>query len=454
VLPFVNLTGDENADYVVDGLTDEVIAQLGALGRSRLGVIARTSVMTYRETPKTVAEIGRELNVHYVLEGSVRGDGSRVRVNAQLVSTDDEAHMWAGTFERAADEAMALQTDVAARVVRALALQLVTDRERVDRPPSTNRAAWDAYLQARYWMNRGSADAVKRAVEHLERAVAVDPEFAGAWALLAEVKHLQVMIGDVAPTDAYPRAAEAAERAVSLAPQLPDSHVAAGVVQLWFEWSPSKAQASFERALSLNGSHGVAHHDYAWTLVALGRLEEAVAHIEIARDLDPLSIRSTADVGWLRLHLRQPGEASLACEQALALAPSALEPQACFERAFIQRGLLAEAARAARTMLPTDGPLTRGWDESRTAAEKLGAVWRWRLERLEETSRTRWVSPYVLAVHHLLLGNEDAALTKLEEAVEQRVSTMVLLRTDPAVDGVRDEPRFHALLENIRPTPP
>ena len=307
VLPIVNGTGDNAADYVADGLTDEIIAGLGAISPARLGVIARTSVNTYRDTTKTVAEIGRELNVDYVLEGSMRRDGDRLRVSAELVTVTDQTQVWADSFERPAGDTMSLQTDMAVRVARALALQLVPDVQ--SRSADRQRVpadAWDAYLQGRHWKNRGGAAAGEQALQRFEDAVRIDPTFAAAWAEIADTRHFLVMIGALSPRQAYPRAREAADRALALNASLATAHVARGAIALFYDWSPPHAEQSLTRALSLNPSDADAHHDYAWTLVALGRFDEAVTHMSTARDLDPLSVRANADIGWLHLHLRQP----------------------------------------------------------------------------------------------------------------------------------------------------
>ncbi|MCA1585559.1 MAG: winged helix-turn-helix domain-containing protein [Acidobacteria bacterium] len=450
VLPFLNLTGDIDDEYLADGLTDELIAQLGGVSPNRLGIISRTSVMTYRGTQKTVAEIGRELHVAYVLEGSVRRDGGRLRVTAELVSTADQTQRWSDSFERSAADVMTLQTEVAARVARALALELVPgDYARPIPSPTGSAEAWDEYLRGRYWMHRGTADDVDKAVEQLQSALRRDPAFAAAWAQLAEARHLQVMIGARAPLSAYPDAADAAARAITLDSALAEAHVASGLVQFWFDWSPARAAQSFARALSIDASNGAAHHDYAWSLVALGRFDEAVQHITTARDLDPLSARANTDVGWLHLHLRQPTDATRACQHTLAIYPQSLEAQACLERAFLQRGLLAEAVAAARATLPAGTDPTAVFQPAIGPAAQLHAMWAWRLNRLQQAASKRWVSPYQMAVHHLWLDQPDQALARLQDALDQRIGMMALLASDPAMDPLRGDPRFQALVDHV-----
>ncbi len=448
VLPFVNLTGDRDADYFVDGVTDELIAQLGRVSPQRLGVIARTSVMRYRNSEKNVAEIGRELGVGYVLEGSVRREGTRLRVTADLVNVSDQAQVWSDAFERPAADSMDLQTDLAARVARALALELVPGGGAPALPRTTGNAdAWEAYLRGRYWLTQGGGNAVRQAVEQFEAAVRLDPQFAAAWAQIAEARHTLVMIGTLPPNEAYPPAEQAAQRALSLDAALADAHVAAGIVQLWFDWRPADAARSFERAISLNSSHPAAHHDYAWALMALGRFDEAIAHITAARDLDPLSVRANADIGWLHLHLRQPTEATRACQHTLAIQPESLEAQGCLERAFLQRGLHADALRAALASLPKGEDIVL--PASAGADDRVKAIWQWRLQRMETASASRWVSPYQLAVHYAFVGNLDRAMDQLERAYNEHVGTLVVLKTDPALDALRANPRFAVLLQKV-----
>lgn len=450
VLPIENLTGDPDADYLADGLTDELIAQLGRLSPDRLGVISRTSVMAYRGAGKSVAEIGRELDVAFVVEGALRRDGSRVRVTSELVSTGDQTQIWADAFERPDTDTVLLQTDVGARIAGALARELVPGTPGPGLPPPTRNAdAWDLYLRGRHFMNRGTPSDVAEAVRLFEAAVAQDPAFAAGWAQIAEARHLQVMIGSGSPLDAYPAAGDAARRALGLDGSLADAHVAAGLVQLWFDWSPSAAADSFARALALNGSHGAAHHDYAWALVGLGRFDEAVAHITAARDLDPLSARANTDIGWMRLHLRQPTEAVRACEHTLAIQPASLEAQACLERAYLQRGLLAEAVNAARTARPVDADaigVARGVEP----LDQLRAIWQRRLDGLEQALARGWTSPYSMATLLVALDRPEAALTRLLEAYDQRIGMMAFLGTDPAMDPLRADARFQAILAKVK----
>lgn len=451
VLPIVNLTGDRGADYVADGVTDELIAGLGAVSPTRLGVIARTSVMKYRETTKSVTEIGSELNVDYVLEGSLRRDGERLRVSAELVAVGDQTQVWAETFERSTSDVMGLQSELSAQVARALALQLVPDTSsRTANGARVAPEAWDAYLQGRYWKQHGGTAEGAKALQLFEDAARLDPAFAAAWAEIADTRHYLVMISGLSPKQAYPRAQEAVQQALTLDSSLASAHIARGNIALWYDWSPQEAARELERGLALNPSDPNAHHDYAWALVALGRFDEAVAHMTTARDLDPLSSRANNDIGWLRLHLRQPTEAARACRQTLAFQPDSLDAQACLERAFMQRGLFDEAWRAAQASLPSGVDIVALTSASPDARERLRSVWRYRLTRLLDRAATTWVSPYQIAAHRLMLDDVDGVWPLLDEAFRERIGMLALLHTDPLLDPLRSDRRFEDLAAKVK----
>jgi DNA-binding winged helix-turn-helix (wHTH) protein/TolB-like protein len=450
VLPFLNLTGDESLEYVGDGLTDEVIGQLGLFAGQQIAVIARTSAMSYRGSAKSVSQIGAELNVSYIVESSVRRQGESLRISSNLIRVADQSRTasWTETFGPGLAPDDLRQTRAATRLARLIALELRGGTVDSHATASTaDTMAWNFFLKAKALRNSGAARDVREALVHFEAAVKRDPAFAAAWAAVAETRHLLVMIGAIAPDEAYEVASVAAKRAVSGDPNLSDGYVAQGLVQLWHEWRPQEAARSFEHALSLNPSHAAAHHDYAWSLLALGRDHDAIRHITIARDLDPVSTRANSVVGWLHLQLREPVEAARACERTLAIDASSLEAQACLERAHVQRGSVDMALAAAKATLPQSGGFIPANGES--AQDALRRIWRWRLQQLEQAAQTRWISPYTLAGLRASLGDTDKAIEDLEAAYDDRVGMVVFLRRDPVMDPIRQHPRVQALITRV-----
>jgi TolB-like protein len=452
VLPLEDLTGDPPPPWFADGLTDELIAQIGRVSPQRLGVIARTSAMTYRGSGKSIGEIGGELGVSHVVEGSLRREGTRLRVTMQLVSVGDQAPIWSESYDRSVHGALTIQSEIAAQVVRALALELLPAPWATPTWTGTHTPeARDALLRGKYFLNRGSPADLRSALTHFDEAIRRDRSFAAAHAARADAYHMLAMFGQMPPIEAYSLARAAAADAVRLDPNLADAHAAMGLVQLWADWKPAAAAASLERALALNPSDAAAHHDYAWALVGLDRFDDAARHIVRARELDPVSPRASNDIGWLYLQIRQPSEALRACRQTLALDPDSIEAQQCLERAHLQRGEMTEALAAARAAASRgQGEVPAVLDEDGPPRERLMRLWQLRLDRLRTLSAERYISPYTMAMHHAVLGDDEQAFAQLERAYDDRSPVMVLLPTDPLFERLRGDPRFARLVENVR----
>lgn len=459
VLPFENLSGNEKLEYVADGMTEELIVQLGQIAPERMGVIARTSAMRYRGAKESVRKIGAELQVQYVVEGSVRLEKSKAWITAQLIRVNDQTPVWAETFERDEASVFSIQHVVAARVAARLRDHLLPtdanlDATQVAKPASsTDAAAMDAYLQGRYLFHKGGTQNVAAGVEQFERAATADPAFAEAHAALADALHFGAMIGRYTMTEAAPRAKRAAASAIAADGSSSDAHAARGLVALWFEWNPETAAANFQRALQLNPSHAEAHHDYAWALVALGRDNEAVQEIQRAQALDPVSPRANMDVGWIYLGVRRYDDAIRFCTRMMEIEPRVFAAaQSCLESAYLHKGDARGAATAALQQL-TRNPATAGSVASlqKLAPEDtLHEIWKMRLgERMTNESKRK---AFRAAGLHLMLGNKQEALRLLEQAFAEREMLLVLLHRNPEFDALQTEPRFQRLLQQIKAT--
>lgn len=455
VLPFQNLSGNPELAYVADGMTEELIAQLGRIAPERLGVIARTSAMRYQGARESVTKIGGELGVEYVIEGSVRVEKDRAWITGQLIRVSDQTRTWADTFEMNGASVFTLQDLAARMIVLSVAQQLVPSAESLNERlarGSSNPAAMDAYLQGRYLLHRGGGDAIAKAVSHFERAVAADDKLVDAHASLADALQFGTMIGRFTPEEAAPRARAAAQRALAADASSSDAHAARGLVAMWFDWDPQQAAARFKKALAANPSNAEAHHDYAWALVALNRDEEAVREIQQAQTLDPVSPRANMDIGWLYLGVRRYDDAIRHCTRMVEIEPRVFEAaQSCLETAYLAQGDVRGAAAAAIRQLERNPSEAGRMAELQKLAPEavLRELWKLRLnQRMSSATRRK---AYRAAGWHLQLGEKEKALQYLEQAFAEREMLLVLMHRSPEFDSLRDEPRFNNLLAKIQP---
>ncbi|MGA9772134.1 MAG: FlgO family outer membrane protein [Blastocatellia bacterium] len=448
VMPFENLSSDPEQDYFSDGMTEEMIAQLGSLQPARLGVIARTSAMTYKRGDKDIRQIASELNVDYVLEGSVRREGDRVRITAQLIQTSDQTHLWAESYERNQQNALSLQSEVARSIARALTLELLP----VERDEgATSTEAHDAYLKGRYQWNKGRPDAIEKSIGQFEQAIEIAPDYALAHAGLSDSYIMLGMYYTIPPMEAYQKAKTAAARALALDDTLAEAHTSLGTIRFRFDWNWQEAEREFKRALELNPSYSRAHHDYAWFLVAMERFDEAIAEMNRAQELDPLSPLANSDVGWIYLRARRYDDAIKQIERTLELEPDFGSAQACLERAYRMKGMYKEALDVARKEMVRRGA---GSEElaaldHRDAIESMRSLERLRLKKRTEIAKERNVSPYSIAALYAEVDEKDASFEWLERAFRERDSDMASLKVDPAFDSLHSDARYFNLLRRI-----
>jgi len=452
VLPFENLSADPEQDYFSDGLTEEMIAQLGSLQPQRLGVIARTSAMTYKSANKDIRQIGRELGVDYILEGSVRRDGERLRITAQLIQVADQTHLWSESYNRSQSDALGIQGEVAGRVARSLALALLPARVPENSASSAVQpAAHEAYLRGRYLWNKGRVADLEKSVEYFNQAIELDRQYAAAYAGLADSYRLLAMFQGLSVQEALPKSIAAAETAIALDDRLAEAHAALGSVRFWFERNWDAAEREFRLAIEINPSYGPAHHDYAWYLVVMGRADEGVSEIKRARDLDPLSPLANSDVGWIYLSARKYDDAIAEMQRTLELEPNSLAVQDCLEHAYLYQGMYAEAAAAARRQMARLGasPEELAAIDRLDVNERLNAVYRWRLSQKLTAAQTRRVSAFSVAGLYAALRDQQRALEWLEKAFAERDLMLASLSVNPGFDGLRGDPRFGELLRRI-----
>lgn len=444
VLPFANLTGSADREYITDGLTEEMIA---ALGRVRdLGVIARTSVMRYKQTQKTVGQIARELRVDYVLEGSVREAGQRLRVTAQLIRTSDETHLWAENYDREVSDLLAVQGDVARRVAEETRLHLP--------PPADERTdpqAYVAYLRGRFEWNKRTKEGFEAGLVLFRQALDRDPRFARAWSGVADTYVLLSNYGHLDPRQAMPLALEAADRAVELNESLAEGHASLGFIHHAYTWEFDRAEREFRRALALNPNYARAHLWYGIYLINRKRFEEARAVLHQGLDADPLSDILRANLAICEFYARRTDDTLAPFEEAARQRPQDVGARGDLGRALGALGRHAEAVGEFQKAAEAagDDPMMLAqlaYHQGRSGREREAEAI---LGRLEGEAKTRRVAPYYLALVETGLGRNERALQYLEQVVAERHLGAISLNVDPEFDPLRPDPRFADLLHRI-----
>ena len=340
VLPFDDLSAAPQP-HLAGGMSEELITHLGRISPGRLGVIARTSTLRYAGTKKSIRDIGRELGARYVVEGSVRREGERVRVTAQLSDARDQTHVWAESFDRSGAGVLAIQEDVAQRIARALRIELLDGTTLTARSP----AAHEAYLRGRHLWHQGRTADVEAAIRELRAAVRAEPSFALAHIALAEAVHSLAMRGKIRPAEAANEIRRAADAALRSAPNLAQSHAVMAMLRFWYERDLDAAEESFRRAIELNPGEPGALHDHGWLLISRGAFDEGIAEIRRAQELDPVSPRANAHVSWAYIYARRYTDAIREANRAIALSPGFHEAYWCLERAHELSGDFAGALK-------------------------------------------------------------------------------------------------------------
>src|SRR6266850_1051399 len=453
VLPFQNLTGDPGQDFFSDGFTEEMITQLGYLDPAHMGVIARTSAMQYRDTKLGVDAIARELGVQYVVEGSVRRAANRIRISAQLIQVHDQTHLWAQNYDREGRDVLDVQSQVANAIAQQIQLKLTPEASsRFARSTPVDQEAYDAYLQGRYFWNRRDKPGLQKAVRYIEQAVARDPNQPKFYAGLADALAIMGSLPDspIPRPEAMERARTAAMKAISLDESSAEPHASLAFVEMHYDWNWPAAEKEFRRAIELNSSYATAYHWYAYYLMAMGRQEDSLAEIRRAQELDPLSLIIQRDVADMLYYARRYDEALVQCRKTLERDPHfALANYSLFQ-IYSQKKMIPEMDQALGEVQASGG---EGASLAGAAPgdAMVGRVANARkellqLQRLEAQGKQL---AYLISVVYANLGDRDQAFHWLDVAYKSRNGALILLKTDPAMDPLRSDPRFRELLKRM-----
>jgi TolB-like protein/DNA-binding winged helix-turn-helix (wHTH) protein/Tfp pilus assembly protein PilF len=454
VLPFENLTGDASQDYFSDGLTEEMIAQLGRMDPQHLGVIARTSVMRYKHGQLQLDQIARELGVQYVLEGSVRRDSHKVRITAQLVQMRDQSRVWARQYDRELSSLLALQGEIAQEIADEIQLTLGDDHKRITTAPKPGASpssyeAYDLYLKGRYFWNKRTRQGFQQAIDYFQQAVSKDTNYARAYAGLADSYALMSSYGFASPNDLMPKARAAALRSMQIDDGLAEAHTSLALITENYDWDWQTAEKEYRRAIQLDPNYATAHQWYAECLSFQGRFDEALRESERARQLDPLSLIISSDDGAILYYSRQYDRAIEHFRAVLAMEPS-------FPRAhmvifaYVEKGMFTEALAAAEKWRDSDD--TPVWEMQAYVHGRAGQQEQARsaLAKWEQLSRGRESPPTaILLMAYAGMGNRDRAFALLEQASRERSNILTTLKVEPGYDPLRSDPRFQDLLRRV-----
>jgi eukaryotic-like serine/threonine-protein kinase len=452
VLPFVNMSAEKENEYLSDGITEDLCTALSQI--KGLRVPARTSSFVFKGKTQDIRKIGRQLNVPTVLEGSVSKAGNKLRIIAQLSNVADGYHLWAATYDRDMTDILEIRSDISRRVVDALKLQLgIQETQRLVKKPTENSKAYESYLQGRFELNKFTEKGFTNSIQNFQQAIALDPEFALAYAGLAEAYNMTGYWRYLPPKAAFPEAKRAAQKALALDPDLAEAHTAFAYVLFQYEWKFTEAEREFKESIRLNPNSVAARLGFWEYLADFGRLQESQRELERARELDPLSVRISFNVAAQSFAERDFNRASEQLEKTISMDPNNPLALRLLGAVFYHKKMPAQVFSAQDKANSLEGRFSpEEMAEIRKAYETAGLSAYFRKEndfRRKHLAARTYESPLEIALNYARAGDDAEALDWLETAVEERTPWLPELKMDPGWDSVRSQPRFIAIMKRI-----
>jgi TolB-like protein/Tfp pilus assembly protein PilF len=448
VLPLANLSGDPEQEYFADGMTEALVTDLSKI-RS-LKVISRTSSTRYKEEKKTLPEIARELGVDGVVQGSVQRAEDKVRISAQLIYAQSGQHLWAESYERDFKDILTLQGEVAQAIASNIRIEVTPQEQaRITKGRQVNPAAQEAFLRGRY-LNKGTRAQQRKAREYFEQALKIDPNYAPAYAGLADYYISSV---ETRPLVSMPQAKQFAMKALDLDPDLAEAHLELALIHFYADWDWAAAEKEFKVAIQLSPSDAEAHRTSSFYFSALGRVDEALAESRQAQQLDPLSIWTQITSGYVFYFARRYDEAVAQCGKALEWDSNSAGAYDCLGASYLAKGMNQQAIASslkASDLANNDPARLVGLGRAYGLAGRKSDA-RKVLEQLRQFSDRTYVSPYFFATVYASLGQNDEAFARLQEAVREHDGYLAWLKVDSAVDPLREDPRFQGLMQQVGP---
>jgi len=451
ILPLTNISSDPADEYFADGMTEELIS---SVSRTKgLRVIARTSVMRYKGSNKSINEIGRELNVGSILEGSIRKAGNKLRISVQFVDTSNEEPQWSQDYDREIEDVLEIQSSIAQKVAEALQKH-VLDRltHTVQQKAKRNPEAYINYLRGRQAWNQRTEESLKRAIGFFEESLKIDANYANAYTGLADSYATLALLEFMAPHEAYPKAKEAVGQALALDPQLAEAHTSLGLIQFQYDWDWEEAEKELKEAININPNYAPAHHFFADYLKAMGRFDEALVEIEKAQELDPLSLAINTGVGHVLYLSRQYDKAIEKYKRAVELDPNFMMTHIWFGRPYLEKGMFEEAISELETGVKLSGESTlalamlgHGLASAGRKDETMQI-----LETLKERAKTQYIPSYWIAVIYNGFKDKEQVLEWMKKAYAERSSWLVWSNVEPRFAWLRNDPDAVELLKAMK----
>jgi adenylate cyclase len=409
-------------------------------------------VMRYKEAIKGVADIGRELNVESVVEGSVRRLGGRLRITAKLVDARTEENLWSEQYDRDVDDVFSIQSDIAHRTAEALNLEiLVRERQGIERRFTRNIDAYHSYLKGRYFWNKRNKEALEKAIGYFQQALEKDPDYAPAYAGLADSYAVLALLEFVAPKQAYPEAKRLVERALAIDDGLAEAHTSLALIRFQYDWDWPGSEKEFKKAIELNANYAPAHHFYADMLKAQGRFDEAMEQISLAQELDPLSLAISTGVGHVLYLSRRYDDSIRQYARTVELDPSFMQTHLWFGRPYLQKGMYPEAIAELQKAVSLSGESTVALAMLGHALASAGrkAEAEQVMQKLLDRSKSAYVPSYWIAVIYNGFRDKQNVLAWLERAYDERSSWLAWVKVEPRFDWLRADPGFDSIVKRL-----
>lgn len=450
ILPFEDLSPGKDQEHLADGMTDALINALCNI--PGLWVPARTSSFFFKGKKMPLQEIGRLIRADALIEGSIQVSGKTMRITVDLVKAIDGYHLWSENYDRPLDDIFAVQDEISRKIVDTLKVKILRgEKASLIRPATVNLEAYNLYLEGRYFWNKRGKENLLRSIECFEKAIAIDPKYALAYAGLANTFFILGFNLELPSDETYPSAIRFARKALEIDDKLAEAYCVLAFIKCDHEWDFAGAESEFKRAIEISPGDSFAHHYYAFLLAFLGRHEEAIKEIKLARDLDPLAPRLRANVASVLYFARKYDEALDELKKALEFDPSHCANYHYFKEVYIEMEKFEEALKYGMKGVECDKEHPNAYANLAIAYARAGKTEEARkiLIKLIELSKKEYVSSVLLAVVYGCLGERDIAFDLLNKACAERDSRMIELKSGPYFDPLRSDPRFTALLKKI-----